>query len=100
MRKLFRTSCGFSVVVVLATSAAHRDHLRAQAPPAAAASGDDAAIRSRDLNRLFNDIWQDKLKHNPEYATTLGDKRYDTELSDLSPSAINDALAREQAFMQ
>jgi len=60
----------------------------------------DIATRSRDLSRLFNDIWQDKLKHEPEYATYLGDKRYDDQLSDLSPRATNEALSRSRAFIE
>ncbi|HEV2618331.1 MAG TPA: DUF885 domain-containing protein, partial [Acidobacteriaceae bacterium] len=36
----------------------------------------------------------------PEYATYLGDKRYDAELSDLSPRAVNDALARGRDFIE
>ena len=47
-------------------------------------SSQNIASRSRDLSRLLNEIWQDKLKHEPEYATFLGDKRYDTELTDYS----------------
>jgi uncharacterized protein (DUF885 family) len=66
--------------------------LPAQAPAPVAAN-------SRDLARLFNDIWQDKLKHSPEYATFLGDKRYDDQLSDLTPKAVNDALERGRAFI-
>ncbi|GAC1421770.1 MAG: DUF885 domain-containing protein [Acidobacteriaceae bacterium] len=60
----------------------------------------DAATRSRDLSRLFEEIWQDRLKHGPEYATFLGDKRYDDQLSDISPRAVNDALARERGYIE
>jgi uncharacterized protein (DUF885 family) len=67
--------------------------------PSAPAAGSVAA-RSRDLSRLFDDIWQDKLKHSPEYATYLGDKRYDDQLSDISPAAINAALERERRFLE
>jgi uncharacterized protein (DUF885 family) len=67
---------------------------------AAPAQTQDVAATSRDLSRLLNDIWQDKLRHDPEYATDLGDKRYDTELSDLSPRAVNDSLARGRAFIE
>ena len=69
----------------------------AAAPPAAAPA--DTAARSRDLSRLLNEIWQDKLQHDPEYATYLGDKRYDTELDDHSPRAVNDALARGRDYI-
>jgi uncharacterized protein (DUF885 family) len=68
-------------------------------PPAPAAAPADTAERSRDLSRLLNEIWQDKLQHDPEYATYLGDKRYDTELDDHSPRAVNDALARGRDYI-
>src|ERR1700761_1272032 len=68
--------------------------------PTSAASTQRGGDRARDLNRLFNDIWQDKLKHDPEYATDLGDKRYDDQLTDTSPRAVNDALARGRAFIE
>jgi uncharacterized protein (DUF885 family) len=76
--------------------------LRAQgadAPVQAQNVAQDAAAHSRELATLLNDIWQDKLKHEPEYATYLGDKRYDAELSDLSPRAVNDARARGRDYI-
>ncbi|MGD0888925.1 MAG: DUF885 domain-containing protein [Acidobacteriaceae bacterium] len=60
----------------------------------------DIAARSRQLSRLFDEIWQDKLRHSPEYATYLGDKRYDDQLTDYSPRAYNDSLARGRAFIE
>jgi uncharacterized protein (DUF885 family) len=87
----------FSILLMLcmARQAPLAFQIHAQAPGAtAAAPAQDVADRSRQLSRLFNDIWQDNLKHDPEYATFLGDKRYDAELNDRSPRAFNDALAR------
>jgi uncharacterized protein (DUF885 family) len=94
----------FSIVLlvcglVAAASLATATHVCAQAAVPAQSASDDVAARSHALSSLFNDIWQDKLKHNPEYATYLGDKRYDTELSDFSPRAVNDELARERGFI-
>ncbi|MFC5477571.1 DUF885 domain-containing protein [Massilia suwonensis] len=37
---------------------------------------------------LFERDWQWRLEHQPEYATTLGDRRYNDRLSDLSLSAV------------
>ena len=95
----------FSIVLLLCgslpgMSLATATPLCAQAAAASAQNPtEDAATRSRALSSLFTDIWQDKLKHNPEYATFLGDKRYDTELSDYTPRAVNDELARERGFL-
>src|ERR1039458_4009845 len=91
----------FALSFVLFSAA--QGQLRAQPlPPTSAAVpaqnlNQGVAVRSRELSQLFNDIWQDKLKHQPEYATYLGDKRYDAELTDYSPRAVNDALARGRA---
>ncbi len=69
------------------------------AQPASAVPTASAPSASRDLAHLLDEIWQDKLRHDPEYATFLGDKRYDTELDDHSPRAINDALARGRDYI-
>jgi uncharacterized protein (DUF885 family) len=82
-----------------------RAQLRAQTlpTPGAAVPADnlqaDIAARSRALNALFNEIWQDKLRRDPVYATYLGDKRYDAELEDYSPSAVNEELSRGRGYI-
>jgi uncharacterized protein (DUF885 family) len=73
--------------------------VRAQVqPPAATPSS--AAQRSKDLSKLFAEIWEDKLKHSPEFASFLGDKRYNDQLSDYSSQEVNASLARGRAFIQ
>ncbi|MGO8756856.1 MAG: DUF885 domain-containing protein [Terracidiphilus sp.] len=80
--------------------------LRAQGPalapsPAAAPASLPTSLddRRKALNVLFHDFWEDYLKHNPEFASAIGDKRYNDQLNDYSVGAVNDTLAREQAFM-
>ena len=85
MKKLLWIVC-VVVVVSPAQNSALEGQLRAQSlPPTSAAVpaqglNQNIAARSRELNSLFNDIWQDKLKHAPEYATSLGD--YPTTTND------------------
>jgi len=55
--------------------------------------------RRKALGDLFHEYWEDQLKHNPELASSLGDKRYNDQTSDYSVQAVNDALAREQKFL-
>jgi uncharacterized protein (DUF885 family) len=55
--------------------------------------------RRKALNAVFQDYWEDTLKHQPEYASSLGDKRYNDQISDYSVKAYNEMLAREQGFM-
>ncbi len=57
------------------------------------------AERSAALSALFQEIWEDDLKHSPEFASSLGDRRYNDQLSDLSPRAFNDNLARRRQYL-
>ena len=61
--------------------------------PAAQAS---LADRRQALNDLFHDYWEDRLKHDPEFASVIGDMRYNDQVDDYSVAAVNDGLAREQ----
>jgi uncharacterized protein (DUF885 family) len=73
----------------------------AQAPAApAAASAGSVADRSKELNALFKEIWEDRLKHNPEFASQLGDKRYNDQLSDYSAKEVNASLERGLGYIQ
>jgi uncharacterized protein (DUF885 family) len=65
-------------------------------PPVPAAS---VEANRKALNALFQDCWEDALKHSPEFASSLGDKRYNDRISDYSVKAVNDQLAREQNFL-
>jgi uncharacterized protein (DUF885 family) len=59
----------------------------------------NAADASKDLATLLDSIWQDQLKHSPEFASTIGDHRYDDQLTDYSVQAINAGLARGRDFL-
>ena len=55
--------------------------------------------RRKALSRLFADYWEDNLRHNPEFASSIGDKRYNDQISDFSVQAYNAGLQREQEFL-
>ena len=57
------------------------------------------ADRRKALARLFDEYWQDNLRYSPEFASTLGDKRYNDQISDYSAAAYNQTLEREQGFL-
>ncbi len=65
------------------------------APPAAAVIEQNR----KALNTVFQEYWEDTLKHDPEFASVLGDKRYNDQIDDYSIKAIHDGLAREEDFM-
>ncbi len=68
--------------------------LRAQTP-----SAEPLEARRKALNALFEEYWQANLERSPEYASQLGDSRYNDRISDYSVKAENAWLAREQNFL-
>jgi uncharacterized protein (DUF885 family) len=72
------------------------------APPAQAAPAKQPAsveANRKALNDLFEEYWQASLKHSPEFASALGDKRYNDRISDYSVKAENAWLEREESYM-
>ena len=55
--------------------------------------------RTAQLNKLFAGYWQDVLRHSPEQATGVGDKRYNDQWSDYSGAAFHAWLAKEGAVL-
>jgi uncharacterized protein (DUF885 family) len=71
----------------------------AQSPGMPDSAPASLADRQKALDNLFQDYWQEYLKRNPEFASSIGDKRYDDKISDYSVAAVNDWLARERDYM-
>ncbi len=71
-------------------------HVLAQ-PPQIAPS---VEARSQSLSSLLHDIWEDRLKHAPEFATSIGDKRYNDQLTDYSVKEVNASLQRGLGFIE
>ena len=72
---------------------------QAQAPNSPPVPGAQVEADRKALNGVFQDYWEDNLKHSPEFASTLGDKRYNDQISDYSVKEANEKLAREQGFL-
>jgi uncharacterized protein (DUF885 family) len=49
---------------------------------------------------LFERDWQWRLEHNPEYATIIGERRYNDRLSDLSPAATKGKREHLRAMLE
>ena len=62
--------------------------LLAAAVTGAALPADDLAARRKALNDLLAEHWEYTLSHSPEFASLLGDKRWNDKLSDLSEAEI------------
>jgi uncharacterized protein (DUF885 family) len=68
-----------------------------QSPPSASSS--TVVQREKALNAVFSDYWEQQLKDSPEFASTLGDKRYDDQLSDYSVAGYNALLQHDRVFL-
>jgi uncharacterized protein (DUF885 family) len=65
--------------------------------PNAAWAADSADQQARTL---FSSDWQWRLRHQPEFATTIGDFRYDSALSDTSLAASRAASVHERRMLE
>jgi|HubBroStandDraft_1064217.scaffolds.fasta_scaffold00505_15 uncharacterized protein (DUF885 family) len=55
--------------------------------------------RRQQLFSLFDEEWQYELRTNPEWATMLGDPRYNDRLSDNSPEFFRADIEQKQKFL-
>jgi uncharacterized protein (DUF885 family) len=55
--------------------------------------------RRKGMNDLFHEYWDASLANSPEFASTIGDKRFNDKVGDFSVKAVNDWLAKEQDFL-
>jgi uncharacterized protein (DUF885 family) len=88
-RFLFPALTTFALLVL-----AYQPHLRAQASPIA-----PVEERRKALNDLFHEYWDANLQHEPEFASTIGDKRYNDKITDYSVKALNEWLETEQNYL-
>jgi len=70
--------------------------LQIQSQPTVPVTLDD---RSKALDAIFAQYWEDRLSHSPEFASSIGDKRWNDQLSDYSVEAYNQQLARDRDFI-
>lgn len=69
------------------------------APQSATVQTQDLESRRKALNALFAQIWEDRLSHDPEFASTIGDKRWNDQLTDYSVEAYNARLERGREYL-
>ena len=96
MTRLWLGRAGGLVLVCCLSVASERMH--GQVTTAAPATS--VASQSKALSNLFAQIWEDRLKRSPEFASSIGDKRYNDQLTDYSTQALNAALARGRDYIE
>src|SRR5579862_91669 len=67
--------------------------------PVSTTSKGSAGDRSQQLRSLFDEVWQYQLRTEPEFATAIGDKRYNDRLSDESPAFYQSDVKQKQDFL-
>lgn len=65
----------------------------------AARGSPSVEARVKALHALLDEQWEYVLRTSPEFASILGDKRYNDKLSDFSQAAIDRDLAQNRVFL-
>lgn len=65
----------------------------------AARGSPSVEARIKAMHKLLNEQWEYFLRTSPEFASILGDKRYNDKLSDFSQAAIDRDLAQNRVFL-
>jgi uncharacterized protein (DUF885 family) len=71
------------------------------APPAPGTATPDSTLDARraQLRALVDERWEYTLRRNPEFASILGDKRYNDRWTDDSEQAVREEFAQSQRFL-
>jgi uncharacterized protein (DUF885 family) len=64
-----------------------------------AAAPADLEARRKQMSDLLAEHWEYTLSHNPEFASILGDKRWNDKVTDFSQEEIEAGLAKSKEFL-
>jgi uncharacterized protein (DUF885 family) len=62
-------------------------------------SGKSIEAHRQQLHSLFDEHWQYELRVNPEFATAIGDNRYNDRINDRSGEAVQAELEQTRKFL-
>ena len=65
----------------------------------AASPASDLESRRKALNDLLDEQWEYTMRHNPFFASSLGDRRYNDQIDDFSQEAIDNNLEQDRRFL-
>jgi len=63
-------------------------------------AADDLAARRAALDNLIKETWERNMRTAPEFASQIGDKRYNDKLADFSQAAIDEDMKANLDFLQ
>ena len=99
MKRLFRLFMALAVIcatLYFIEPAASAQSTAGRKP----AQSQTAEQRLKKFHDLLNEQWEYTLRTNPEFASILGDKRYNDKLSDFSQAAIESDLRQSRVFLE
>ncbi|WP_287128076.1 DUF885 family protein [Candidatus Cyanaurora vandensis] len=88
---------GLAVVLALSTSLTWVQPSRAL--PETTTVSPAVQERVQKLNSLLAEQWEHTLRTSPEFASILGDKRYNDQLSDFSQAMIERDIQQDRVFL-
>jgi uncharacterized protein (DUF885 family) len=92
----FCVAYSFTVNVLAMTNVDNTQPAKSPSP----AKQQSIAPRVKQLHDLLNEQWEYTLRTSPEFASIIGDKRYNDKLSDFSQAAIDSDLLQTRVFLQ
>lgn len=69
------------------------------AQPSLSAQGKPYPESTRQLHSLFDEQWEYQMRTHPEFATAIGDNRYNDRLEDESAEAVQAELQQTRKFL-
>jgi len=90
-------ACAVIIVCVVAVLFVQRTHGLPAMTTASSQSG--SADQLQKLHSLFDEEWQYELRSEPEFATALGDNRYNDRLSDHSAEFYESEVKQKRDFL-
>ena len=91
-----------ALAATFALNAGSLSFAQGEAAKAAKPSGTSAPVEQRvqQLNELLKEHWEYVLRTSPEFASILGDRRYNDKLSDFSQAAIDKDIEQQRVFLR
>lgn len=99
--KVLRGVYCLAVLILIATSLGTRAQLKSSNSSTTNNAPQSSLADSRkQLSDLLAEHWEYTMRTSPEWASMLGDKRFNDKLSDLSENAVYADLDEQEKFLQ
>jgi len=88
-----------TLVTLMVAAALSADGANGAAPGASPSAPSGLEARRKALNDLLAEQWDYDLSTNPEFASILGDKRWNDKSSEVSEAAVQRDLAKSREYL-